>query len=64
MVVVLNFMILTVRPARKGRDYDKIWNRNRNESPRKTITRWQSDKLDEIFDKMDKLAVRADWATA
>src|SRR5678815_4531077 len=23
---VLNFIILTVRPGRKGRDYDKIWN--------------------------------------
>ena len=58
---VLNFIILTVRPGRKGRDYDKIWNRDRNESPLKTITRSQSDKLDEIFDKMDK-RIRIDWA--
>jgi ferrochelatase len=52
---------LTVRPGRKGRDYDKIWNRERNESPLKTITRSQSDKLDDIFDKVDK-RVRVDWA--
>jgi len=58
---VLNFIILTVRPGRKGRDYDKIWNKERNESPLKTITRSQSDKLDEIFEKLDK-RVRVDWA--
>lgn len=59
--LVLNFIILTVRPRRRGRDYDKIWNRERDESPLKTITRSQSDKLDEIFDKLDK-RVRVDWA--
>jgi ferrochelatase len=58
---VLNFIILTIRPSRKGRDYDKIWNRGRNESPLKTITRSQSDKLDEIFDKLDK-RIRCCWA--
>src|SRR3954468_3022771 len=43
--LVLNLIILTVQPSRKGRDYDKIWNRERDESPLKTITRAQSDKL-------------------
>ena len=43
--LILNLIILSVRPGRKGRDYDKIWNRERNESPLKTITRGQSDKL-------------------
>ena len=43
--LVLNLIILTVRPSRKGRDYDKIWNRERDESPLKTITRAQADKL-------------------
>ena len=28
--LVLNLIILTVRPGRKGRDYDKIWNRERD----------------------------------
>jgi len=50
-----------VRPGRKGRDYDKIWNKERNESPLKTITRSQSDKLDEIFEKIDR-RIRVDWA--
>jgi protoporphyrin/coproporphyrin ferrochelatase len=50
-----------VRPGRKGRDYDKIWNRERNESPLKTITRSQSDKLDEMLEKVDK-RIRVDWA--
>jgi ferrochelatase len=59
--LVLNLIILTVRPGRKGRDYDKIWNRDRNESPLKTVTRSQSNKLDEILDKVDK-RIRVDWA--
>jgi ferrochelatase len=42
---VLNGIILPLRPRRKGRDYDKIWNRERNESPLKTISRAQSGKL-------------------
>jgi ferrochelatase len=59
--IVLNLIILTVRPGRKGRDYDKIWNRQRDESPLKTITRSQSDQLEEILDKVDK-RIRVDWA--
>ena len=30
---VLNLIILTTRPGRKGRDYASIWNRERNEGP-------------------------------
>src|SRR5712692_781930 len=52
--LVLNLIILTVRPGRKGRDYDKIWNKQRNESPLKTITRSQSDKLEEMLEKVDR----------
>jgi len=59
--LVLNLIILTVRPGRKGRDYDKIWNKQRDESPLKTITRSQSDKLEEIADKLDR-RIRVDWA--
>lgn len=43
--LVFNGIILTLRPRAKGRDYDSIWNRERNESPLKTITRSQSEKL-------------------
>src|SRR5215813_4141906 len=59
--LVLNLIILTVRPGRKGRDYDKIWNKERDESPLKTITRSQSDKLDEMFEKLAR-RIRVDWA--
>lgn len=59
--LILNLIILTVRPGRKGKDYDKIWNKERNESILKTITRSQSDKLEEMLDKVDK-RLRVDWA--
>ena len=42
---ILNLIILSVRPSAKGRDYESIWNRERDESPLRTITRSQSDKL-------------------
>ena len=44
---VLNLIILTIRPGRKGKDYASIWNKERDESPLKTITRGQSEKLAE-----------------
>ncbi|MBN9603933.1 MAG: ferrochelatase [Afipia felis] len=47
--LVLNGVILRVRPAKKAKDYLKIWNNERNESPLKTITRAQSDKLDTML---------------
>ena len=37
--LVLNGVILRIRPGRKARDYRKIWNTEKNESPLKTITR-------------------------
>src|SRR5712691_4323483 len=43
--LVLNGIILPIRPRRKARDYAKIWNREKNESPLKTITRAQAEKL-------------------
>ena len=58
---VLNFIILTTRPGRKGRDYDKIWNRERDESPLKTITRSQAEKLARHLKGVDSRLV-ADWA--
>jgi ferrochelatase len=59
--LALNLVILTIRPGRKGRDYDKIWNKQRNESPLKTITRAQSNKLEELLEKVDR-RIRVDWA--
>jgi protoporphyrin/coproporphyrin ferrochelatase len=42
---ILNGLILRVRPHRKARDYRKIWNKEKDESPLKTITRSQAEKL-------------------
>src|SRR3954464_13261135 len=58
--LVLNGIILRVRPRRKARDYQKIWNTDRNESPLKTITRSQSDKLSAAISDHDHIVV--DWA--
>ncbi len=58
---ILNGIILTTRPAKRGRDYDTIWNRERNEGPLKTITRSQAERLAErMADVGDTLVV--DWA--
>jgi protoporphyrin/coproporphyrin ferrochelatase len=42
---ILHLIILILRPARKGKDYAKIWNQERNEGPLKTITRSLCEKL-------------------
>jgi ferrochelatase len=43
--VLLNGIILTTRPKKSGHAYEQIWNREKNESPLKTITRSQAEKL-------------------
>jgi ferrochelatase len=48
--LVLNGLILTSRPAAKGKDYETIWNRELDESPLKTITRAQANKLQASID--------------
>ncbi len=57
---ILNLIILTVRPGRKGRDYATIWNNERNEGPLKTITRNQAERLAEVFSAEPRIVV--DWA--
>ena len=63
---ILNLIILTVRPSRSGKKYETIWDHERNESPLKTITRLQAEKLDHMIkqgalgQEGDKLIV--DWA--
>jgi len=42
---VLHGIVLNTRPKKSGALYDKIWNRERNESPLRTYTRSQSEKL-------------------
>ncbi len=58
---VLNGIILPLRSRRKARDYQKIWNNERNESPFKTITRSQAEKLAGIIEPLGKHVV-VDWA--
>jgi ferrochelatase len=58
--LILNGIILRVRPGRKARDYLKIWNTEKNESPLKTITRAQSEKLARSIADHDHIEV--DWA--
>jgi ferrochelatase len=57
---ILNAIILRTRPRRKGRDYESIWNRERNESPLKTITRSQAEKLRSVLVPVDSSIV-VDW---
>lgn len=56
---ILNGIILMGRPKRSGHAYEKIWNRELNESPLKTITRSQTEKLRARFGD-DRIVV--DWA--
>src|ERR1700742_3028055 len=53
--------ILLRRPPAKGRDYDSIWNKERDEGPLKTITRAQGEKLGPALCNMDRDVV-VDWA--
>src|SRR5690606_33769756 len=42
---ILYGIVLNVRPQKSGANYEKIWNREKDESPLRTITRSQSEKL-------------------
>ena len=58
---ILNGAILRFRPRRKARDYAKIWNRETNESPLKTITRSQAEKLGHTLEPLGS-HLTVDWA--
>ena len=60
---ILNFIILTFRPARSGRNYKTIWNETLKELPLKTITRAQAAKLGQrIAASAGGANVIVDWA--
>src|SRR5277367_754434 len=60
---ILNLAILTRRPSVKGRDYDSIWNKERDEGPLKTITRAQSEKLGRLLGaRLGARPIVVDWA--
>lgn len=58
--LLLNGIILNTRPQKSAKAYEKIWNRELNESPLKTITRSQGEKLAARL--ADLPAVMVDWA--
>ena len=58
---VLNGPILTIRPGRSGKAYEKIWNRERDESPLRTITRSQAEKLGAHYSGKGEPPI-VDWA--
>src|SRR5262245_54577040 len=57
---ILYGLVLTTRPRKSGANYAKIWNRELNESPLRTITRAQGEKLASIFAGNPNIVV--DWA--
>jgi protoporphyrin/coproporphyrin ferrochelatase len=59
--MALNGVILPLRSRRKAREYKNIWNRDKDESPFKTITRSQAEKLAGILEPLGKHVI-VDWA--
>jgi ferrochelatase len=57
---ILYGAVLTTRPRKSGANYAKIWNREKNESPLRTITRAQGEKLAAVFAGDERIVV--DWA--
>jgi protoporphyrin/coproporphyrin ferrochelatase len=57
---ILQGIILSRRPTKSGALYASIWNRERNESPLKTFTRAQTEKLAAALTGYRKIVV--DWA--
>ena len=57
---ILYGIVLTVRPKRSGKLYDRIWNHEKNESPLRTYTRAQGEKLAGAL--KDEPNVIVDWA--
>jgi protoporphyrin/coproporphyrin ferrochelatase len=58
---ILNLVVLSRRPQRSGAAYRSIWNEERNESPLRTFTRSQGEKLAQ---RLAPLGTRmeVDWA--
>lgn len=57
---ILYGIVLNTRPKKSGAAYAQIWNRERDESPLRTFTRAQAEKLAELLG--DKPDVIVDWA--
>ncbi|TIS57248.1 ferrochelatase [Mesorhizobium sp.] len=57
---ILYGLVLTTRPKKSGANYARIWNRERNESPLRTYTRAQGEKLGKALSDLPDVVV--DWA--
>ncbi|RUW59910.1 ferrochelatase [Mesorhizobium sp. M7A.F.Ca.US.008.03.1.1] len=57
---ILYGLVLTTRPKKSGANYARIWNREKNESPLRTYTRAQAEKLAEALRDLPDVVV--DWA--
>jgi len=57
---ILYGIVLNTRPKRSGKLYDRIWNREKNESPLRTYTRAQGEKLSIALADIPHVVV--DWA--
>ncbi|HZH28479.1 MAG TPA: ferrochelatase [Azospirillaceae bacterium] len=60
--LILNLIILNTRPRRSGRLYAAIWNKERNESPLRTITREQAEGLAGALAARYGDRIVVDWA--
>ena len=58
--VILNAFVLTKRPFSSGEAYKLIWNKEKDESPLRTITRSQAEKIGETLSDAPQVIV--DWA--
>jgi len=56
---ILNCIVLVKRPSASGAKYDMIWNKELNESPLRTITRSQAEKVADI---LGRKGIAVDWA--
>jgi ferrochelatase len=59
---ILYGIVLMTRPGKSGKAYEEIWNHDKNESPLRTITRSQSDKLAENLGASGGSRLVVDWA--
>src|SRR5680860_1904816 len=54
---ILQVLVLPRRPFTSGEAYRSIWNNKRDESPLRTITRAQSEKLARVMGKHKQIVV-------
>ena len=58
--LILHMVVLTKRPFTSGEAYKSVWNAQRDESPLRTITRSQSEKISATLARDPRIEV--DWA--